>query len=73
MNKTQKFAASFVAVAAVSVVLFTKANADSAIESQAGVTSPATQVAVVTASAQVATSYVLQETTPIEVAYLGYN
>ncbi|MEQ1518334.1 MAG: hypothetical protein ABL931_17780 [Usitatibacteraceae bacterium] len=34
MNMTQKFATSFVAVAAVSVVLFTSANADSMKHSQ---------------------------------------
>lgn len=34
MNMTQKFAASFVAVAAVSAVLFTSATADSANKAQ---------------------------------------
>lgn len=34
MNMTQKFAASFVAVAAVSAVLFTSASADSAKQAQ---------------------------------------
>ena len=40
MNMTQKFAASFVAVAAVSAVLFTSANAVSLKSAQSGNVAP---------------------------------
>jgi cytochrome bd-type quinol oxidase subunit 1 len=43
MNMTQKFATSFVAIAAVSVVLFTSANADSMKQAQPVQVAAATQ------------------------------
>jgi hypothetical protein len=46
MNTTLKFAASFVAVAAVSAVLFTSANADSAKQAQSVAAASISQSAV---------------------------
>jgi hypothetical protein len=76
MNAKQKFLTSFVAIAAVSVVMYTTASADSTLEtrpSQVAVATMPTQVIVASHTAPAVASTDSQETVPIEVAYLGYN
>jgi hypothetical protein len=76
MNAKQKFLMSLVAIAAVSVVMYTTASADSTLETrpaQVAVATMPTQVIVASYTAPAVASADSQETVPIEVAYLGYN
>jgi hypothetical protein len=67
MNMTQKFVTSFVAVVAVSIFLFTSANADSTKQAQP------TQVAVASQSMFVVTPLNSPETPAAELNDLQYN
>jgi hypothetical protein len=76
MNAKQKFLMSLVAIAAVSIVMYTTASADSTLETRparVAVATMPTQVIVASHTAPAVASADSQETVPIEVAYLGYN